>query len=352
MGNRGERSEPLIDFAENPTRTYSASKPWTRILAPYKESDLRRSVLQLLTSAVPFALIWYAMLRSLDHAYWITLLLAVPAGGFLLRLFILQHDCGHGSFFKSPAANDTLGSFLGVLTLSPYHYWRKTHALHHATSGNLDRRGAGDIDTLTVKEYLDLPKRKRLAYRLYRNPFILFGIGPAFYFIVKQRFPPGLALSCKKEWASIHWTNLAILAVVAIMWKTIGIQQFLMVQLPIITLASSIGVWFFYVQHQFEHTYWQHSGGWDFHAAALRGSSYYDLPKILRWFSGNIGLHHIHHLCSRIPNYRLQECFNANRELQQATRLTLRQSLTCISLRLWDEEQQKLVRFRSPQVAE
>ncbi len=227
-----------------------------------------------------------------------------------------------------------------------------SHALHHATSGNLDRRGAGDIETLTVKEYLSLPKRKRLAYRLYRNPFILFGIGPAFYFIVKQRFPPGLARSWKKEWASIHWTNLAILAVVAIMWKTIGIQRFLMVQLPIITIASSIGVWFFYVQHQFEHTYWQHSSGWDFHTAALRGSSYYDLPKILRWFSGNIGLHHIHHLCSRIPNYRLQECFNANPELQQATRLTLRQSLTCTSLTLWDEEQQKLVRFRSPQVAE
>ena len=346
-GRQGVRRDVL-----DPSSTCPASQPWIKILAPYQESDPRRSVLQLLTSAIPFCLIWFAMLRSLDHAYWITLLLALPGAGFLLRLFILQHDCGHGSFFTSRAVNDSLGSFLGVLTLTPYHYWRKTHALHHATSGNLDRRGVGDVETLTVKEYLNLPKRKRLTYRLYRNPFMLFGIGPAFHFIVEHRFPRGLARSCKKEWASIHGTNLAILVVVAIMWQTIGIQRFLMVQLPIITLTSSIGVWFFYMQHQFEDTYWRHSSGWDFQAAALRGSSYYDLPKILRWFTGNIGLHHIHHLCSRIPNYRLQECFDENRELQQATRLTLRQSLTCVWLTLWDEEQQRMVRFQTVRSAE
>jgi omega-6 fatty acid desaturase (delta-12 desaturase) len=286
------------------------------------------------------------MLASLEYSYWITLLLALPAAGFLVRLFIIQHDCGHGSFFRSRAANNTLGFVLGILTLTPYAYWRKAHAIHHATSGNLDHRGFGDISTLTVKEYLALTRWRRLRYRLYRNPLILFGLGPFYEFILRQRFPLGLPRSWRREWASILWTNLALLAVVAMMWKTVGIQAFLAVQLPISLLAGSSGVWLFYIQHQFEDTYWEKDDAWSFHAAGIKGSSYYDLPGMLHWFTGNIGVHHVHHLSSRIPNYRLRQCFRENPELQQVTRLTLWGSLKCARLKLWDEERGKLVGFQ------
>jgi omega-6 fatty acid desaturase (delta-12 desaturase) len=239
-----------------------------------------------------------------------------------------------------------LGFVLGVLTLTPYAYWRKTHAIHHATSGNLDHRGFGDVTTLTVKEYLALTRWRRLRYRLYRSPLVLFGLGPVYEFILRHRFPVPLSRSWRREWASVFWTNLAILAVVAMMWKTIGIQAFLAVQLPITLLAGSAGVWLFYIQHQFEDTYWEKDDAWDFHEAGLEGSSYYDLPGILHWFTGNIGVHHVHHLSSRIPNYRLRQCLRENPELQQVTRLTLWGSLKCARLKLWDEERRRLVDFR------
>jgi omega-6 fatty acid desaturase (delta-12 desaturase) len=302
-------------------------------------------MLQLLNSAVPFVLLWLLMLASLEYSYWVTLLLALPAAGFLVRLFIIQHDCGHGSFFRSRAANDTLGFVLGVLTLTPYAYWRKTHAIHHATSGNLDHRGFGDVTTLTVKEYLALTPWRRLRYRLYRNPLILFGLGPVYEFL-RHRFPWGLPRSWRREWASVFWTNLGILAVVAVMWSTIGIRAFLAVHLPIALMVGIAGVWLFYIQHQFEDTYWEKDNTWEFHAAGLEGSSFYDLPGILHWFTGNIGVHHVHHLSSRIPNYRLQQCMRENPELQQVTRLTLLGSLKCARLKLWDEERRKLVDFK------
>ena len=326
--------------------TTRQSKSWAEVLGPYAQPSVGRSILQVLNSAVPFALLWFLMLASLEYSYWITLLLALPAAGFLVRLFIIQHDCGHGSFFRSQTANNTLGFVLGVLTVTPYAYWRKTHAIHHATSGNLDHRGFGDLTTLTVKEYLALTRWRRLRYRLYRTPLILFGLGPVYEFILRQRFPFSLPRSWRREWASVFWTNLAILTVVAMMWKAIGIQAFLAVQLPITLLAGSSGVWLFYIQHQFEDTYWEKDDAWSFHAAGLEGSSYYDLPGILHWFTGNIGVHHVHHLSSRIPNYRLRQCLRENPELQQVTRLAFWGSLRCARLKLWDEERRKLVGFR------
>jgi len=323
--------------------TTSSHKAWADLLGPYAQPSVGRSIFQLLNSAVPLVVLWILMLASIEYSYWITLLLAVPAAGFLVRLFIIQHDCGHGSFFRSRTANNTLGFVLGIATLTPYAYWRKTHAIHHATSANLDHRGLGDIKTLTVKEYFALTPWKRFRYRLYRNPLILFVLGPLWEFVLRHRFPLGTPRSWRREWASVLWTNLAILAVVVTMWKTIGIPAFLAVQLPLTLLAGTAGVWLFYIQHQFEDTYWEHDDAWSFHAAGLEGSSYYDLPGILHWFTGNIGVHHVHHLSSRIPNYRLRQCLRENPELQQVTRLTLWESVKCARLKLWDEERRKLV---------
>jgi len=329
------------------TKTGAVSQlPWQQLLAPYAQPILRRSIIQLLDSAIPFILVWLLMLASLEYAYWLTVLIALPAAGLLIRLFIIQHDCGHGSFFRSRMANDTLGFVLGVLTLTPYGYWRKTHAIHHATSGNLDQRDIGDVTTLTVREYLGLSFWKRLGYRIYRNPLFLFGFGSLYYFIVKHRFPHNLPRSWHREWASVLTTNFVILAVIAGVCRAVGVQAFLMVQLPITLFASVAGVWLFYIQHQFEDTYWEKKAAWSFQAAGLQGSSFYDLPRILHWFTGNIGVHHVHHVCSRIPNYRLLECLRENPDLQQVTHLTFWKSLSCTRLKLWDEEGRRLVGFQ------
>ena len=314
-------------------------------LHPYLRPDIRRSVFQLLNTAIPFAALWYLMLRSLEFSYWLTLLLAAPTAGLLVRLFIIQHDCGHGSFLPRQRVNNAIGFVIGVLTLTPYGYWRRTHAIHHATSGNLDRRDFGDITTLTVSEYRARSPFRRLLYRLYRHPLILFGAGPAYLFIFKHRLPADLPLSWKREWRSVLWTNLAIVGVFALAWQTIGIVTFLKVQLPVTLLAGTAGVWLFYIQHQFEDTYWRRQPEWSYHNASIKGSSYYDLPAVINWFTGNIGVHHVHHLCSRIPNYRLHECLRENEYLQDVTRLTLRDSIRCIRLSLWDENAQRLIAF-------
>lgn len=315
------------------------------MLMRYRQPDVARSLWQIVDTAVPLTALWLLMLFFVDRAYGITLLLAVPTAAFLIRLFIIQHDCGHGAFLRSARASNAIGSVIGVFTLTPYDYWRKIHAIHHATSGNLERRGFGDIDTLTVREYLALGRWARLRYRLYRNPLVLFGVGPAFHFIIRHRLPTLVPRSWKRERFSIHATNLALAVTVAAMCVAVGPRSFLLVQLPVTLLASSLGVWLFYVQHQFEDTYWEHEPSWDYVAAGIRGSSYYALPKVLQWLTGNIGLHHIHHLNSRIPNYRLQRAFDENPELQRVTRLTLGHSLRCIFYKLWDEEHRRLVGY-------
>lgn len=324
----------------------SSAVDWTARLAPYQQPDLRRSIVQLSTTAGAFVLLWAAMLRSLDHGYWLTALLAVPAALCLVRLFLIQHDCSHRAFFRSAKANDRLGFVLGLVTMTPHQHWRRTHAIHHATAGNLDRRGLGAIDTLTVREYAQLTRAKKLAYRLYRNPLVLFGIGATIQFVVMQRFCSAELRSSRRERASVRATNAGIAAILAILAALVGVDRLLLVQAPIIALASSIGVWLFYVQHQFEETYWDDAQRWDYIDAGLRGSSHYALPRFLERLTCRIGLHHIHHLNARIPNYRLRECLDADPVLQQATRITLVQSLKCASLKLWDEEEQRLVGYR------
>ena len=318
-----------------------------RALARYRRPDVKRSVWQLVDTTVPLSAVYLAMLYFAGRAYWLTLLLAVPAAGLLVRLFIIQHDCGHGAFFRSARVSNALGFLIGVLTLTPYDYWRKVHAIHHATSGNLERRGFGDIDTLTVREYATRDWWPRLRYRLYRNPLVLFVVGPAFQFIIKHRLPTLVPRSWKRERRSILLTNVALAAAVTAMALVVGLKSFLMVQLPITILASSLGVWLFYIQHQFRETYWAHEAEWDYVAAGMRGSSYCALPPVLQWLTGNIGIHHIHHLDSRIPNYRLQQCLDENPELQQVTRLTIAYGLKCIFLKLWDEERSALVGYGS-----
>jgi omega-6 fatty acid desaturase (delta-12 desaturase) len=339
----------LLKQKQSPNGAGNA-RDWTPILHRYREPDQVRSVIEVLITAVPFVLLWILAWASLGLGYWLSLIIAVPAAGFLVRLFMIQHDCGHGAFFRHRWANDWAGRVIGVMTLTPYDHWRRSHAIHHATSGNLERRGIGDIETLTVREYLGLSRWRRLAYRLYRNPLVMFGIGPAYLFLVQHRLPMGAMLSGWRPWLSTMATNAAIaLLVVTTMWF-VGVGPFVLVHLPITLLASSIGVWLFYVQHQFEDTFWAKDTAWTLHEAALHGSSHYDLPIVMRWFTANIGIHHVHHLCSRIPYYRLPRVLRDHLELSGVGRLTLAQSLGCVRLVLWDETQRRLISFRDLRV--
>ncbi|MEO8029380.1 MAG: fatty acid desaturase [Gemmatimonadota bacterium] len=322
---------------------------WNTMLAPYRRPSKWRSLWQLGTTMLLLAAFWAATYWSLSVGYWLTLLLAVPAALMVVRLFMLQHDCGHGSFFRSQRMNTLVGSVLGVVTLVPYNYWRKTHSLHHATSGDLDRRNLGDIDTLTVREYLSRPRHKRLLYRLYRHPLVLLLVGPAWQFVLKHRLPLDIPRNWKKEWMSVHGTNLGLAAVVALMWMTVGLHRFLMVQIPITLIAGAIGVYLFYVQHQYEDTYWRYREAWNYFAAGLEGASHLKMSRLMQWATANIGLHHIHHVSSKIPNYRLQRAFNENPALQQATTLTLPGSVRTLWLTLWDEDERRLVGFRDLQ---
>jgi acyl-lipid omega-6 desaturase (Delta-12 desaturase) len=319
---------------------------WNRILKPYWGADRRSSITQILNSAIPFVLLWYAAYRSLEVGFWLTALLAIPMAGFMMRLFIIQHDCGHGSFFNSRKARDWTGRVIGVLLLTPYDYWRKTHAYHHAHSGDLDFRGFGDVDTITVQEYLDKPLRERVYYRIYRNPLVLFLFGPIFLFVFKHRFPFDVPWNWKSAWKSVFWTNVAIAGVLAVASVTIGLKTFLLVQGPATVSASVIGVWLFYVQHQFEHTYWNWHEQWDYYDASLLGSSYLALPAPFQWISGNIGVHHVHHMSARIPNYKLQKAHDENPEFHVVTKMRFRDTFRLINLSLWDEESDTLIRFK------
>jgi omega-6 fatty acid desaturase (delta-12 desaturase) len=319
---------------------------WGKVLARYRSPHTGRSLLELAVTIGPFVGLWLLAWLGVYFGYWISLLLVIPAAGFLVRLFMIQHDCGHGSFFRSKWLNDWIGRVLGVLTFTPYDFWRHTHAVHHASSGNLGRRGMGDIDTLTVSEYLALPWYGRLRYRLYRHPLVMFGLGPIYMFVLQHRLPVGLMRDGWGPWLSTMLTNLGIAVIAAVLIFFIGIKAFLLVHLPIIVLAAAAGVWLFYVQHQFEGTVWDDDNTWNRHEAALHGSSHYDLPGVLRWMTANIGVHHVHHLSSGIPFYRLRDVLRDHPELGAVGRLTLWQSFSCIRLTLWDEAARKLISFR------
>ncbi len=318
---------------------------WSGVISRYHTPRVRSSVWQICNSFLPFFALWYLMVLSLDVSYILTLALSVIAAGFMARIFIIQHDCGHGSFFRSQAANDIVGMLGSVPTLTPYHYWRKSHAIHHAGAGKLDKRGIGDIYTMTVAEYQQLSRWGKLRYRLYRNPVVLFVFVPTFMFAVLYRFPISRMNALRKVEASVYLTNLAIAAAATGLIYLVGWKTFLAVQIPITVATSTLGMWLFYVQHQFEDTYWSESNEWDFGAAALQGSSFYRLPKILQWFTGNIGYHHVHHLSPKIPNYLLEKCHTEVPVVQKASVLTIRTSLKSLVLTLWDERQKKLISF-------
>jgi omega-6 fatty acid desaturase (delta-12 desaturase) len=322
------------------------SRTLVQSLVRYREPNRARALFELAVTALPLVALWAAMWWSLSVGYWLTLLLAIPAAGFLVRLFMIQHDCGHGAFFRRQFANDWVGRALGVLTFTPYDYWKRNHAIHHATSSNLDRRGIGDIDTLTVREYQSRSWAGRLGYRLYRHPVVLFGIGPAYMFFLQHRMPVRQWRAGWRPWVSTFATNAAIAVGAALMMWFVGVGPFLAVHIPILLLSASIGVWLFYVQHQFEDVVWARDKNWTLHDAALAGSSHYDLPVVLRWFTANIGVHHVHHLNSRIPYYRLRQVLRDHPELSNVSRLTLWQSLRSVRLTLWDEARQKLISFR------
>jgi acyl-lipid omega-6 desaturase (Delta-12 desaturase) len=319
-------------------------KSWQKLVAPYQHADYQRSLRQLANSLLPYLGLWVLMVLSLRISYLLTLLLVIPAAGFLMRIFIIFHDCGHNSFFKSKETNRRVGFWLGILVFTASEQWFHSHAVHHATAGNLDKRGVGDVMTLTVAEYQQLSPWKKFTYRIFRQPIFMLGVGPLLSFLIAPRFAsPG---SNKTERLSVIYTNLVLLAIFVIMSLTIGWQAYLMIQLPVMWLAGAAGIWMFYVQHQFENTYWAHSSQWDYTLSAFQGASYYKLPRILQWFTGNIGFHHIHHLSPRIPNYFLEKCFRDNPPLHQAPTLTLRTALKSFGLRLWDERAQKMVGFQ------
>lgn len=318
--------------------------------AAFKGPNRRSAVIQLLNTSFPFVALIALMLAGVHFGYWPVLLLAIPVGGLLVRLFIIQHDCGHGSFLPSRTVNDILGTLISVLTLAPYGFWRRAHAYHHASSGNLDKRGIGDINTLTVAEYQQLPWYRRLQYRIYRHPIFLFGFGVPFYFTVIQRLPFWQPYSVREIWRSVVGTNAMMVAFYGSLIWLIGAKTVLFVAIPVVFVASAAGGWLFFVQHQYENTYWSKPPEWDFQVAAVMGSSYYVLPKPLQWITGNIGLHHIHHLCSMIPNYKLQDCLDASPELKSMNRITFWNSFKCANLALWCEARRRMVTFKESQI--
>ncbi len=313
-------------------------------VAPYEKSDLKSSIWQLINTVGPLLFLWYAAYVTLSVSYWLTLPITMIAAGFLVRTFIIFHDCCHQSFFKSKLANDILGNITGVLTIILYQKWKNQHAIHHSTSSNLDKRGTGDIWMMTVDEYVTAPLLRKLAYRIYRNPVVMFGIGPTFAFLVQTRF--NRKEDRRKERINTYMMNIYVAALYALMCLMVGWQAFVMIQAPIFLISGLLGIWLFYVQHQFEDSYFENEDEWSYVMAAVEGSSYYKLPKPLQWITGNIGFHHVHHFSTRVPNYNLEKVHYAAPSLQKATTITLLTSLQSINFRLWDKHNRKFVSFR------
>ncbi len=317
---------------------------WRQDIASFEKPQIRHSVRQIINTILPVFLLWYLAYASLSVSYWLTLGLSIVCGGFLIRTFIICHDCCHKSFFKNRMANDIVGTITGIMTYVPYHQWRHTHNVHHATSGNLDKRGTGDIWTLTVEEYLSASKSKRLVYRLYRNPFIMFIIGPIYIFLLDFRFNRKRAKM--KERINTYITNTAIVGIAALLCWAIGWQAYLMIQVPVFFASSITGIWLFYVQHQYEESYYEEDEQWDYVKAAMQGSSFYRLPKVLRWITGNIGYHHIHHLSPRVPNYNLESVHNKHERFRKVQTITMLMSLQSLRFRLWDQQTRRFVGFK------
>ncbi len=313
-------------------------------VAPFEKSTTRESVWQIINTVLPYIALWYLAYLSLSVSYWLALVPIVIAAGFLTRIFIIFHDCTHHSFFTSRRANRITGTIMGVLTLFPFEQWGHDHSIHHATSGNLDKRGTGDIWTLTVDEYLAAPLRLRLAYRFYRNPFVMFGLGPIYVFLLKNRFNHKGAK--KKERNNTYLTNVLIAALFGLLIWAIGWQAFLLVEGTIFMIAGAAGIWLFYVQHTFEDSYFEEDKDWEYVKAAVEGSSFYKLPKILQWLTGNIGFHHVHHLSPRVPNYKLEEAHKNTVPLQNVPTISLATSLRSLKFRLWDEKAKNFVTFK------
>ena len=322
----------------------NADRSWEKIIMKYNRPSLLKSIWQICNSLVPFFLLWVAMYYSLGYSYWLTLLLAIPAAGFLIRLFIIFHDCGHGSFFSSKKANSIVGIIMGIITFTPYFMWSYQHRIHHATSGNLDKRGIGDVWTMTVEEYQNASKKTRFYYRLLRNPFILFTFGPVFVISFQNRVSNNKMT--KKEKLNIYFTNVMLLLIAVTLSLLIGLKAYLLIQIPILLISHSAGLWLFYVQHQYEEASWERTDKWDYKTAAIKGSSFLKLPAVLNWFTGNIGFHHVHHLSSRIPNYYLAKCHRENDIFREVKVIDIRASIKTLRLSLWDEANRRMTTFR------
>jgi omega-6 fatty acid desaturase (delta-12 desaturase) len=312
---------------------------WRPVVAKYARPDLWRSIWQIVNTLIPYSVLFYLSMRSLEISFWLTLPLSILTAGFMVRIFIIFHDCGHGSFFKSRQANMWLGRITGFLVFTPYQRWTHDHAIHHATAGNLDRRGKGDVYTMTVQEYLEAPWWKKFGYRVMRQPVFMFIFGSLIVFIATQRFPPQKG---QREINSVWMTNLALAVWITVMSLTFGWKAYLVVQVLVIFFGASVGIWLFYIQHNFEGTYWERHDKWDFFKASVQGSSFYKLPAVLQWFTGNIGYHHIHHLSPKIPNYKLPIAFKEN-PVFHVKPITMWTSLKSLTLRLYDENTRKLV---------
>jgi omega-6 fatty acid desaturase (delta-12 desaturase) len=318
---------------------------WQKAILKYTNPDLKRSIWQICNSLIPYIILWYLMYRSLEYSYWITILLGLIASGFLIRLFIIFHDCGHGSFFKSKKYNDLTGILIGILTFTPYHKWHRQHHIHHNTNGNLDKRGTGDIWTMTVDEYKRSSAWVKLAYRTFRNPLILLIMGPIYMILIQNRFTKKqMALN---ERLNVWLTNAGILFTGTLFSVFFGLKAYLSIQLPVIFIAHVIGIWLFYIQHQFEDVVWERTSEWDYKTAAIKGSSFLKLHPVLQWFTGNIGFHHIHHLSSRIPNYNLPVCHNENEMFRNVKPIAMFQAFKTLRLNLWDETNRRMTSFRN-----
>ncbi|RTE09931.1 fatty acid desaturase [Paenibacillus whitsoniae] len=321
---------------------------WRADIAPYEKPQWKMSMWQIVNTVGPFLVLWVLAFLSLSVSVWLTLLVDVLAAGFLVRIFIIFHDCCHKSFFRNKWANEAVGTLMGILTFVPFHQWRHTHAVHHASSGNLDRRGVGDIWTLTAQEYVEASRLRKLTYRLYRNPVIMFLVGPIYIFLIDYRFNRKRA--GMKERMNTYLTNAVIVGTCGLLIWGIGWQSFLLIEGPMFLLSGMAGIWLFYVQHNYEETYYENETEWDYVKAAMHGSSFYRLPRVLQWITGNIGYHHIHHLSPRVPNYHLEKAHQANEVLRDVQTITLRTSLQSLKFRIWHEEKKRFITFREMKV--